>query len=71
MDTLAPSSSHTLRRWFGYDSLHIILADLSRWSEVIQGCGSRCGTLAHPERNEFDGRIAKRPPFAARMEFPL
>lgn len=70
MDTLAPSCSHRLRRSFGCDSLHIILADVSRGSEVICTYASRCGTLAHAERNKFDGRIAKRPPFAARMEFP-
>jgi hypothetical protein len=70
MDTLAPSCSHRLPRWFGCGSLHIILAHLSRWFEVIGGCATRCGTLAHAETNKFDGRIAKRPPFAARMEFP-
>jgi hypothetical protein len=70
MDTLAPSCSYRLRRWSECDSLHIILAHLSHWSEVISGRASRCGTLAHAEGNNFDGRIAKRPPFAAHMEFP-
>jgi hypothetical protein len=70
MHTLAPSCSHRLRRLFGCDSLHIILAHLSRWSEVIRRGASRYGTLAHAEGNMFDGRIAKRPPFAAHMEFP-
>jgi hypothetical protein len=70
MDTLTPSCSYWLPRWLEFHSLHIILAHLSRWSEVIRPCASRYGTLAHAERNKFDGRIAKRPPFAAHMEFP-
>ena len=70
MDTLVPSCSCRLRRWPGFNSLHIILAHLSRWSEVIRRWASCYGTLAHAERNRFDGRIAKRPPFAAHMELP-
>jgi hypothetical protein len=49
---------------------HVSLAWLSYWFEVIRGSVSRCGTVAHAEKNKFDGRIAKCPPFAARMEFP-
>ena len=71
MDSLAHSFSHQPRRWPGFDPLHIILAHLSCSSEVIRGYASRYGTLAHAGRNSFDGRIAKRPPFAAHMEFPL
>ena len=49
----------------------IILAlDLSRCSEVLWARAICRGMLAHSERNKFDGRIAKCPPFAARMEFP-
>jgi hypothetical protein len=70
MDTLAPSCSYRLRRWLGFNSLYIILTHLPRLSDLVRGYASRCGTLVHAEKNKFDGRIAKRPPFAARMEFP-
>ena len=54
-----------------YAAVVLWLVHLSRLTEVVRGYANRCGTLAHAERNRFDGRIAKRPPFAAHVEFPL
>lgn len=70
MRALAALCSYSLPRWLQHDSLHIILTHRSRLSEVIRGYVSRCGTVVHAEKNKFEGRIAKRPPFAARTEFP-